>query len=137
MHTLRAAAKAVGRDRTTLTRAIRSGKLSASRDEVTGAWLIEPAELHRLYPPADVPGAAGGDAQARTPDERDIMIRELQVRLGAAQELARVQEHTLADVRRRLDTATAQLGEALTQVRLLTDQRPAQRSWWRLLLSGK
>jgi hypothetical protein len=39
------------------------------------------------------------------------------------------------DLRRRLDTATAQLGEALQQVRLLTDQRPAppppaRRSWW-------
>ena len=30
----------------------------------------------------------------------------------------------------RLDTATEQLGEALAQVRLLTDQRAARRSWW-------
>ena len=37
----------------------------------------------------------------------------------------------LSDLRRRLDTA--QLGEALQQVRLLTDRRPARRSWlqWR------
>jgi hypothetical protein len=33
------------------------------------------------------------------------------------------------DLRQRLDTATAQLGEALTQVQLLTDQRAAWR--WR------
>ena len=43
-------------------------------------------------------------------------------------------EATIEDLRRRLDTATAQLGEALTQVRLLTDQRapppPARRRWW-------
>ena len=32
---------------------------------------------------------------------------------------------------RRLDVATAQLGEALSQVRALTDQRPARRRWWR------
>ena len=38
------------------------------------------------------------------------------------------------DLRRRLDTATSQLGEALQQVRLLTDQRQAApapiRRWW-------
>jgi hypothetical protein len=44
-------------------------------------------------------------------------------------------EATIADLRRRLDTATEQLGEALQQVRLLTDQRqaapaPVRRSWW-------
>jgi hypothetical protein len=39
-------------------------------------------------------------------------------------------------VRRRLDTVTGQLGEALQQVRLLTDQRappvpvPTRRAWW-------
>src|SRR5215213_370276 len=52
-HTLRAAAKAVGRDRTTLLRAIRAGKLSAIHDAATGSWLIEPAELHRVYPPVN------------------------------------------------------------------------------------
>ena len=52
-HTLRQAAKAVSKDRTTILRAILSGKLSATRDEATGSWLIEPAELHRLYPPAN------------------------------------------------------------------------------------
>jgi hypothetical protein len=31
---------------------------------------------------------------------------------------------------RRLDVATQQLGEALSQVRALTDQRPARRRWW-------
>jgi hypothetical protein len=42
------------------------------------------------------------------------------------------QRETIADLRRRLDTATAQLGEALAQVRLLTDQRSVPvRRWWR------
>jgi hypothetical protein len=45
-------------------------------------------------------------------------------------------DETIEDLRRRLDTGTGQLGEALQQVRLLTDQRappPARRSWlpWR------
>ena len=58
-HTLRDAAKAVGRDRSTLVRAIRAGRLSATRDAATGAWLIEPSEWHRVYPPEP----AAGDAE--------------------------------------------------------------------------
>src|SRR3954469_14648106 len=50
-YTLSEAARAAGRGKTTLLRMIRSGKLSATRDPVTGGWLVEPAELHRLYPP--------------------------------------------------------------------------------------
>jgi hypothetical protein len=51
------------------------------------------------------------------------------------QEAARLRDDTIADLRRRFDIATQQLGEALQQVRLLTDQRtapaaPARRSWW-------
>src|SRR3954452_15954871 len=62
-HTLRQAAKAAGKDRTTILRAILSGKLSATRDEATGSWLIEPAELHRLYPPTK----STGEGAAHTP----------------------------------------------------------------------
>jgi len=51
-YTLAEAAQAAGRGKTTLLRMIRSGRLSASRDPVTGGWMVEPAELHRLYPPA-------------------------------------------------------------------------------------
>lgn len=135
-HTLRAAAKAVGRDRTTLMRAIRSGKLSAMRADA-GAWLIDAAELHRVYPPLEHAQAdAPGDAQVRTPDKRDIEIAELRVRVEAAQEVARVQAEALADLRRRLDIATGQLGETLAQVRQLTDQRPTRRWWSRLLPGG-
>ena len=56
-YTLAQAAKSVRRDKTTLLRAIKKGTVSALRDEATGGWLIEPAELHRVYPVAD---AAGG-----------------------------------------------------------------------------
>ena len=51
-YTLAEAAQAAGRGKTTLLRMIRSGRLSAARDPVTGGWMVEPAELHRLYPPA-------------------------------------------------------------------------------------
>jgi hypothetical protein len=87
-YTLKQAAAATGRERTTLLRAIQGGKLSATRDEATGSWLIEPAELHRVYPPAESTGADDEDAEVRTPHalaEALAEIRELRARLDAAE----------------------------------------------------
>ena len=44
------AAIACGVNRSTVLRAIKASKISASKDE-QGEWRIEPAELHRVYPP--------------------------------------------------------------------------------------
>ena len=48
--TLAAAAAAAGVNKTTLLRAIKAGKVSCNKDE-HGQWHVEPAELHRVYPP--------------------------------------------------------------------------------------
>src|SRR3954465_1444260 len=138
-YTLTQASKACGKSKATLLRAIRSGRLSAARDEVAGSWLIEESELHRVFPPGTtIPGTIGGNDAPRTPDR----TAELEARIAEMQEAARLRDDTIADLRRRLDTATGQLGEALQQVRLLTDQRapppllapsepPPRRRWWR------
>lgn len=44
------AAKATGVAKATITRALQSGKISGQKDE-NGAWSIDPAELHRVFPP--------------------------------------------------------------------------------------
>ena len=49
--TLGQAAKAAKRSKTTISRAIASGRLSAARDPA-GNWAIEPVELFRAFPPA-------------------------------------------------------------------------------------
>lgn len=49
-YTARQAANATGVATSTITKAIKTGKISAQRDE-QGSWSIEPAELHRVYPP--------------------------------------------------------------------------------------
>src|SRR3954454_4149948 len=50
-YTLKQAATAIGKSKPTVLRAIQTGRISAVRDETTGGWLIEPAELHRVYSP--------------------------------------------------------------------------------------
>ena len=60
------AAKAVGKTKTTILRAIRSGKISAEKD-AHGRWRIEPSELHRIYPPGTYgPDHNGPDVPIRT-----------------------------------------------------------------------
>lgn len=50
-YSLKQAAQATGKSRPTILRAIQNSKISAVRHEITGAWQIDPAELHRVYPP--------------------------------------------------------------------------------------
>jgi hypothetical protein len=50
-YTLSEAAAACGINRSTVLRALKSGKISGTRDEA-GAWHVEAVELHRVFPPA-------------------------------------------------------------------------------------
>ena len=50
-YTLGQAAKATGKQKSTILDAIRAGRLSATRDDKK-QWQIDPAELHRVYAPA-------------------------------------------------------------------------------------
>ena len=49
-HTAGTAAKAVGKTKSTITKAIASGELSAIKND-NGAWEIDASELYRVYPP--------------------------------------------------------------------------------------
>ena len=86
-YTLAEAAKATGTNKTTVLRAIKSGKVSGTKDE-HGNWRVEPAELHRVYPPADqrngstqhyaIPPAAAFEAQiAALRDTAELLRAQL------------------------------------------------------------
>jgi hypothetical protein len=68
-------AAACGVNRSTVLRAIKSGRISGQRDDA-GVWTVEPAELHRIFPPAPAeaaPKAVQQDAQA---DALVALLRE-------------------------------------------------------------
>ena len=50
MYNLATAAAAVGRNKNAILRAIEAGKIPVSQD-ANGDMLIDPADLHHLYPP--------------------------------------------------------------------------------------
>jgi hypothetical protein len=125
-YSLAQAAATVGRNRSSILRAIKAGKISAVRDEATGEWRIE---LHRLYPVDDAQSDAQGNAQLRN-DSAQVEIRELRARLAD-------KDDVIEDLRQQRDQAHQQLALALGQITaLLTDQRTASpatspRRWWR------
>jgi hypothetical protein len=68
-YSLSQAAEAVGMNRSSILRAVKAGKISATRDE-HDQWQIEPAELHRVYPAAPAPASSHTDeliAELRRP----------------------------------------------------------------------
>src|SRR3954454_7108256 len=77
MYSLATAAAACRINKSTVLRAIKAGKISATRNEHS-EWQIDPAELHRGYPPASVVAAKEGRTEARpqyTSPEAEIALR--------------------------------------------------------------
>ena len=60
MYTIATAAAAVGRNKTAILRAVNAGKIFAAKDE-NGDWQIDPADLHRIYPPLRSASMRGND----------------------------------------------------------------------------
>jgi len=73
-YTLGTAATAVGAAKSTIFRAIKSGRISATKDE-NGQYQIEPVELFRVFNavPADRPANGSGEQDAVT----DMLVAEL------------------------------------------------------------
>ena len=65
--TLKQAAELAGVNKSTLFRAIKAGKVSASRDARNDAWLIEISELQRVYPLRAIPAATPAETVAESP----------------------------------------------------------------------
>jgi hypothetical protein len=144
-YTLGQAAKATGKSKATIHRAVQSGKLSADKDEASGTFRIEPAELHRIFPAVSSERAKNGELrQSETTTETDTLRAQLEHERHERQR-ERVQlEGTIDDLRRRLDVE----GEERRKLTaILTDQRaqaiitpppavdppaPAKRGWWRI-----
>jgi len=110
----------------TIQRAIKSGKLSASRRD-DESYDIDPSELHRVFPPVSVLEAKN-DNKVRDDIPNDIMVLQLELKVRdekiALIEAEREREREqltgqIDDLRHRLDSE-AEERRKLTA--LLTDQ---------------
>ena len=140
------AAKLTGTSKTTLTRAIRAGRLSATRCD-GGSYLIDPAELSRVYtvtPATPETVAATGGVVHRATVERDPNAPpDMTARLAALDAEVRLLRELLDEVKANRDELRADRDGLRTdrdslreQLLLLTDQRAApadERPAWRRL----
>lgn len=92
--TLNEAAKASGRGKGTLSKAIKSGRLSARMQE-DGRYAIEPSELFRVFPGPVVTGSQNRD---ETPGNTPGNVH-LEAELEAAHREAAMLREMLAEVR--------------------------------------
>ena len=131
-YTLGDAAKATGKSKTTLHRAIKSGRISASKAE-DGSYAIEPAELHRVFPAVT----------AKTPEV--LLLRndeeQLSNTLAALRTQLEIQEkerdrerallqETIADLREDRDKWRQQATSLLTDQRTEPPNPIRRRRWW-------
>jgi excisionase family DNA binding protein len=107
-YTLGTAARATGVSKSTIYRAIKSGRLSASRSD-TGDYAIDPAELHRVFPPVTADanrsgnGPATPDATPSKSDETALHNARLQAEIAASALIAELLRRQLDDTRHDRD----------------------------------
>ena len=122
-YTLSKAAVATGKNKATIQRAIKSGKISAIKNS-SGAYEIDPSELHRVYP-ATAQRVAQHDISNDTQhaDKNSETVNFKLNLLEAERERERDQlQATIDDLRVRLDRSEERITALLPA--------PKKRSWW-------
>ena len=122
-YTLGEAAKHTGLSKPTIQRAIKNGRLSATRND-NGSYSIDPSELERVYGPLPVTSNDNGALkQDETPNDMGVLHRELEL-LREERERERKQfTSQIDDLRQRLDQSEQERRDKDRQLTaLLTDQ---------------
>lgn len=140
-YTANQAAELTGKNVATITRAIKSGKLSASKD-AAGAWQIDGAELSRVYPlqmqktqtPDMQSGANPTQKEMQSPDNalREELatlrerVRSQELLLTERQEQIANRQDQITDLREDRDRWRQQATGLLSDLRALKDAIPTQ-----------
>lgn len=127
------AAEATGKNVATITRAIKAGKISATKD-ASGVWQIDGAELSRVFP-LRTQSLQNGEmqkyanlTQAQNLSEDNALREELAAlreRVKAGDRLLEERANHIVDLQKRLDRAEDRLAIAAPTAPLV---KP--RSWW-------
>jgi excisionase family DNA binding protein len=132
-YTLGQAAKATGKSKPTIQRAIKSGSISAAKAD-DGSYEINPSELHRVFPPVtSASNAEQALKQSVPPSDTVALQREIEL----LRERLTDKDGVIDDLRQRLDTEAEERRRTQAQLTaLLTDQsqreqeEPQRRRWF-------
>src|SRR5690348_582182 len=106
-YSLREAATAAGKGKPAILKAIQSGKISAQKDEF-GAWQIEPAELHRVYPPVfrdtvSEPGSKETEKTIRNDNGNRLLEQEIQFLREKLTDLQQMKDNERRNLSERIE----------------------------------
>jgi hypothetical protein len=123
MYTLGTAAKATGLAKSTIHRAIKTGKISVRSKDGTG-YEIDPAELHRVFPPiSQLSREVASNSSSGTPVERSATHEQNE---SNTTEQTVVLEIRLAKAEAQLEA----LKEILEMERKRAEELKAERDRW-------
>jgi hypothetical protein len=117
-YTLGQAAKATGKTKAAISQAIAAHRISAIKDDV-GRWQIDPAELHRIYPP--ISSQVNDSAPILTPNQT-VEVERLKATVEGLERLCRQIEGERDSLREQNTRLTALLPSS-------TPPAPS-RKWW-------
>jgi hypothetical protein len=122
-YTLGTAAKATGKAKSTILRAIKSGTISAKKSH-NGSYEIEPSELHRVFEPNSAQQPSSNDAQPHEEQSATLGFR-LEILEAERQRERDQMQATIDDLRARLDRSEDRI------TALISSPTKRVRSWWR------
>jgi polyhydroxyalkanoate synthesis regulator phasin len=121
-YTLGTAAKATGKAKSTILRAVKSGTISATKAH-DGSYEIEPSELHRVFPPNDAQQVASNDTQLHEEHSATLRLRLEILEVERQRERDQMQA-TIDDLRTRLDRSDERITALLAAP-------SGRKRWWR------
>ncbi len=132
-YTLGAAAKATGLSKPTIRQAIKSGKITAGKN-IHGHYDINPAELHRVYPPISKeekpPEAANSNSS-----EAALLREQIDLLKEERERERRQYEERLREVTTRLDSETEERRQVSAMLEDLRQKQ--QRGWFKRVFGRK
>ena len=131
VHTLGTAARATGMAKSTIHRAIKKGVISARPTMDGRGYEIDPAELHRVYPPVAPNGSAepAAERHATPPSntELEIKLARAEADLNALKQVLEIERRRSEELRVERDRWAGIAESSQRQITHLAEQR---RSWW-------
>lgn len=134
--TLNEAAMESGKAKSTISKAIKSGKLSAEKNE-DGSFSIDPSELFRVYPKTPKANSEQKNVTRRKPpktaNENSLVANELakiEIEKSSLLEQKRLLETQLEETRQERDEWREQAKRQTLLLEKKTDETPAKKRRW-------
>jgi hypothetical protein len=121
VHTMGEAARACGKSKPAIAKAIKTGRISATRAE-DGSYRIDPAELHQVYP---MNGQLSGQGMRENTPADSPVDSGLLVELAKWRVLAEEPGEVIRDLRGRLDASEDERRRVQERLTGLLTHRPA------------